>query len=215
MNGTPLANQAALAEIADLRSAAARDTAPIGLPMLSRHITLLGAFASTLLGLLSCAPPSEGGAPTGPVPFQFRTSVPTPFEAEVRLAGEPLAHVVLQLHGRTEAPFLPAPEPEFDDSGEALPVVVPDMFEGELDLPCGGGLLFVGATDAQGRLNGDFPSPASMAWFDVIISRAGTEGPVSDPDWKLDAGPFGPSSRTTWSRDGLLSIVIDLEEVQP
>ncbi|MHC4377024.1 MAG: hypothetical protein ACYS26_10535 [Planctomycetota bacterium] len=119
---------------------------------------------------------------------------------------------MIQVHARTEAPLLE--DPGFDEEGNPLPQVIPDQYVGPLSIEPGGGLLFLGATDGQGRLQAPVFAPTAIEWFDVVVSRNGATGPLTDSEWLAAAGPFNVASRTTWSAAGLRTVRIELQEGQ-
>lgn len=145
-------------------------------------------------------------------PFQFKTSEDVTLDAQLLLDGQPLANAVVQVHGRSVEPLLE--EPGFDEEGNPLPQVIPDQYVGPLSIDSGGGLLFIGATDGQGRLQAPVFAPTAIHWFDVVVTRNGATGPFTDTAWLLDAGPFNVASRTTWSAAGLRNVRIELQEGQ-
>lgn len=164
-----------------------------------------------LLGLGACAPGGES-APAQVTPFQFKTSDDVTLAAQVLLDGQPLPNAVVQVHARTVEPLLE--DPGFDEEGNPLPLLIPDQFVGPLSIDSGGGLLFIGATDGQGRLQAPVFAPTAIEWFDVVVTRSGATGPFTDSEWLVDAGPFNVASRTTWSAAGLRNVRIELQEAQ-
>ncbi len=171
------------------------------------------AAALALLAIASaCAPGGESG-PAPVTPFQFKLSDGVILDARVLLDGQPLANAVVQVHGRTAAPVLEAPG--VDEQGQPLPQEIPAQYTGTLPLDAGGGLLFIGATDAQGRLHAQVFAPTAIEWFDVLVARKGASGPFTDAAWAAESGPFSAASRTTWSADGLRQVRIELMEVRP
>jgi len=163
------------------------------------------------LGLGACAPGAESG-PVPLTPFQFKTSEDVTLSAQVLLDGQPLANAVVQVHGRSVEPLLE--DPGFDEEGNPLPLEIPDTYVGPLSIDAGGGLLFIGATDGQGRLQAPIFAPTAIEWFDVVVTRNGATGPFTDPEWLAGAGPFNVTSRTTWSLSGLRNVRIELQEAQ-
>ncbi|MHC4894013.1 MAG: hypothetical protein ACYTFV_11770 [Planctomycetota bacterium] len=145
-------------------------------------------------------------------PFQFKTSDGVTLDAQVLLDGQPLPNAVIQVHARTVAPLLE--DPGFDEEGNPLPQVIPDQYVGPLSIESGGGLLFLGVTAGQGRLQAPVFAPTAIEWFDVVVSRNGATGPFTDSEWLADAGPFNVASRTTWSAAGLRTVRIELQEGQ-
>lgn len=131
------------------------------------------------------------GDPVGTAPgFDFATSAAATFEIRVTHGGVPLQGASVTF---TEP--VDAIDDEDSEAGAGAP-------------------LFQGGTNSQGLCRGSVRLPARLVDLDVVVHKAGFQGPYTLEPLRSHWGPFAPSSRVRVLRTSHLSLTVALEAQQ-